>query len=89
MRELGARGLVLSMPMNVPLWEKIGASESAQNTYYSKLHAVVAPYNVPVIDMKEYGTIDYFSMDLTSHVSRKGWIYVDQTLDRIYRENLP
>jgi D-alanine transfer protein len=89
MRELGARPIVLSSPMNVPLWETIGVSEQAQNTYYSILHSVVDPYDVPVIDSKQFGEIKYFSMDLASHASRKGWIYVDQTLDAIFRGQLP
>jgi D-alanine transfer protein len=88
-KELGGNVIVLSTPMNVPLWETIGVSEEAQNTYYKKLHSVVAPYGLPVIDLKQYGTVKYFSMDLASHASRKGWIYVDQTLDAIYHENLP
>ncbi len=88
-RELDADVIVMSTPMNIPLWETIGVSEEAQNAYYDKLHSVVAPYDLPVIDFKEYGTVSYFSMDLASHTSRKGWIYVNQTLDAIYHGNLP
>jgi poly-D-alanine transfer protein DltD len=75
--------------MNVPLWETIGVSENAQTSYYTTLHAKVAPYHFPVIDMQQYGDIKYFSMDLASHASRKGWVYVDQTLDRIFHGSLP
>jgi D-alanyl-lipoteichoic acid biosynthesis protein DltD len=89
MQELGTNGLVMSSPMNVPLWETIGVSASAQNTYYGTLHTAVDPYNFPVLDSQEYGTIRYFSMDLASHASRKGWVYVDQRLDRIYHGTLP
>lgn len=88
-RELGAKALVMSIPMNVPLWETIGVSENAQNTYYTILHSVVAPYNLPIVDMQQYGDLQYFSMDLASHASRKGWIYVDQTFDDIYHGILP
>ena len=87
--ELEADAVVMSTPMNVPLWETIGVSEEAQNAYYEKLHSVVAPYDLPIIDFREYGTESYFSMDLASHTSRKGWIYVNQTLDAIYHGNLP
>jgi len=88
-RELDAEVIVMSTPMNVPLWETIGVSEEAQNLYYDKLHSVVAPFGLLIIDFKEYGTVSYFSMDLASHTSRKGWIYVNQTLDAIYHGNLP
>jgi D-alanyl-lipoteichoic acid biosynthesis protein DltD len=89
LQELGARAIILSSPMNVPLWEDIGVSEGAQDTYYSLLHSYVEPFHFPVIDSKEYGTIKYFSMDLASHASRKGWVYVDRTLDQIYHGILP
>lgn len=88
-RELDAEVIVMSTPMNVPLWETIGVSEEAQNLYYDKLHSVVAPFGLPIIDFKEFGTVGYFSMDLASHTSRKGWIYVNQALDAIYHGNFP
>lgn len=88
-QELGAKAIVLSSPMNVPLWETIGVSEKAQNTYYAILHSVVGRYGVPVIDSRSFGKIKYFSMDLASHASRKGWIYVDRTLDEIFHRTLP
>jgi D-alanyl-lipoteichoic acid biosynthesis protein DltD len=88
-REAGADALIMSSPMNVPLWEVIGVSEHAQNAYYDLLHSVVDPFEVPVLDGREWGRIPYFSMDLASHASRKGWIYVDQRLDDIYHRRLP
>lgn len=88
-RELGANVVIISSPMNVGLWEAIGVSEQAQNTYYQKLHSVVAPYGLPVLDFRQYGTTKYFSMDLASHASREGWIYYDQTLDGIFHGSLP
>jgi poly-D-alanine transfer protein DltD len=89
MQEMGAHALIMSSPMNVPLWETIGVSERAQDTYYSTLHKVVDPFGIPVLDGRQWGRIPYFSMDLASHASRKGWIYVDQTLDQIYHGQLP
>jgi D-alanine transfer protein len=89
MRELGADAIIMSSPMNVPLWETIGVSEDAQNTYYDLLHSVVDPFGVPLLDGREWDRIPYFSMDLASHASRKGWIYVDQRLDQIYHGALP
>jgi D-alanine transfer protein len=88
-KELQAEAIIMSSPMNVPLWETIGVSEQAQNKYYELLHSVVDPYGVPVLDGREWGRIPFFSMDLASHASRKGWIYVDQRLDQIYHGQLP
>ena len=87
--ELGADVVIISSPVNVGLWKTIGVSEQAQGAYYEKLHAVVAPYGVPILDFREYGDMKYFSMDLASHASREGWIYYDQTLDGIFHGTLP
>jgi len=89
LHELEADAIVMSSPMNVPLWETIGTTEQAQNRYYEILHSVVEPYGIPVLDSKEFGRIPFFSMDLASHASRKGWIYVDQRLDQIFHRVLP
>jgi len=88
LQELDAQPLILSRPMNVHLWEALGVSEQAQNNFYTKLHEVTAPYDVQVIDYREYGTDIYFSIDQAAHTSRKGWVYVDQTLDDFYHDRL-
>jgi D-alanine transfer protein len=82
--ELGAKALILSRPMNVQLWEGLGVSEHAQNFYYQKLSEVVDPYHLLLINFRQYGTDKYFSIDMASHTSREGWIYVDQALDDFY-----
>ncbi|MCL4529696.1 MAG: D-alanyl-lipoteichoic acid biosynthesis protein DltD [Chloroflexi bacterium] len=84
LQELGAKPLILARPMNVQIWETLGVSEQAQNFYYQKLHSVVDPYHVPLVDFHQYGTDKYFSIDMASHTSREGWIYVDQTLDAFF-----
>ena len=89
LRELGAQPLILSRPMNVRLWEALGVSEQAQNTYYEKLHGTVALYQMQVIDLHQYGTDIYFSIDQGSHTSREGWVYVDQILDDFYHGRIP
>ena len=87
LRDMGAEPLILSRPMNVPLWERIGVSEQAQNAYYTKLHSVIDPYGIPLMDFKEHDNDPYFNMDLASHTSRKGWVYVDQALDEFFHSD--
>jgi len=88
LQELGAKPLILSRPMNYRLWEALGVSESAQNSYYTKLHNVVDPYHVTLEDFHQYSTDIYFSTDQTGHPSRYGWVYVDQTLDQFFHNTL-
>jgi D-alanine transfer protein len=87
--ELDARPLILSRPMNVRLWQALGVSEQAQNTYYEKLNSVTAPYHMQVVNLRQYGTDIYFSIDQGSHTSREGWVYIDQILDDFYHNRIP
>jgi poly-D-alanine transfer protein DltD len=62
----------------------LGYSEEAQNFYYEMLHKTVDPFGYPVIDFKEYGRDKYFSADMASHSSPKGWMYINEILDDFY-----
>ena len=48
---------------------------------------LVRGYNFPLADFKEYTNDRLFSIDYSSHTSRKGWVIVDQTLDAFYHGN--
>lgn len=87
-KELDGHPLMLGRPMNVGLWEALGYSEEAQNTYYQILHQVVDPFGYPVIDFKEYGRDKYFSSDMASHSSPKGWMYINEILDDFYHDRI-
>jgi D-alanine transfer protein len=84
LQELGAQPLILSRPMNVHLWEALGVSEQAQNTYYVKLKDIVNQYHMPLVDYQQYGSDIYFSIDQGAHTSRYGWVFVDQTLNDFF-----
>lgn len=89
LKQLGAKPLILSRPMNVRLWEAMGVSENAQNFYYAKLHEVVNPYHFPIVDFQPYGKDIYFSIDAGSHTSAEGWVYVDHVLDAFFHGQMP
>ena len=74
LQESGAQPLNLSRPMHVHLWEALGVSEQAQNTYYVKLDDIVNKYHMPLVDYQQYGTDIYFSIDQGAHTSRYGWV---------------
>lgn len=88
LQELGAQPLILSRPMNVHIWEAQGVSEQAQNIYYVKLNEMANQYHMPLVDYQQYGTDIYFSIDQGAHTSRYGWVYVDQTLDEFFHDNI-
>ncbi len=81
LQQLGAKPFILSRPLNVPLWEVMGVTEDTQDIFYKKLHSVADPFNMPLIDLRQYDHDKYFSIDPGSHTSREGWVYIDQILD--------
>jgi len=84
LKELDARPLIVSRPMNGWLWEAFGVTRQTQGLYYSKLRSEMTLYPFPLIDFQQYNDDKYFSLDGPSHTSREGWVYIDQTLDRFY-----
>ncbi len=89
LRQLGAEPLIVSRPLNTPLWKVLGVSEPAQKIFYTKLHSVVDPFNMPLLDLRQYDQDRYFSIDQGSHTSREGWVYIDQILDDFYHGRIP
>jgi D-alanyl-lipoteichoic acid biosynthesis protein DltD len=88
LQQLGAKPLILSRPLNVPLWEVMGVTENTQDIFYDKLHSVADPFKMPLIDFRQHDHDMYFSIDQGSHTSRDGWVYVDQILDSYYHGEL-
>jgi D-alanine transfer protein len=89
LKEMGAQPLILSRPINGPLWQAVGVSQKARQVYYDRLHQIVVnTYRMPLVDFEDHDNDRYFSIDSSSHTSRLGWVYVDQTLDAFFHGNL-
>jgi len=88
LKEMGAQPLILSRPIDGPIWDASGVSVNARNVFYDKLESEVAPFGFPLVDFREHDGDKYFSVDQAEHTSRKGWVYVDQTLDAFYHGTL-
>jgi poly-D-alanine transfer protein DltD len=84
LKETGAHPLILSRPLKGTLLNALGVSSAARQVYYAKLEKTVQPYGYPLIDFSDQDTNRLFSIDLLSHTSRVGWVYVDKALDDFY-----
>lgn len=84
LKQLGAKPLILSRPLNVHLWEVMGVTEKTQDIFYTKLHAVADPFQMSLVDFRQYDSDPYFSIDQGSHTSREGWVIINQTLDAYF-----
>ena len=85
LKEMGAQPLIMSRPINGPIWQAFGVSKKARQVYYDRLqNIVVDTYGMPLVDFENHDGDQYFSIDSLSHTSRLGWAYVDQTLDAFF-----
>jgi D-alanine transfer protein len=88
LKELGAQPLILSRPINGTLSTASGISEMGRQAFYAKLQSLVGVYNMPLVDFQQYTNDPFFSIDESSHPSRKGWVVVDETLDAFFHGNI-
>lgn len=89
LKQMGADPLILCRPFNGPLWEAImGVSSSARQEFYAMLEQEVQKYGMKLVDFKEYDTDPYFGYDISSHMSPKGWLIVDETLDNFFHNRI-
>ncbi len=87
--EVGAQPLLLSRPINGTYLSVLGITAQARQTiYYDRLRQLAQRYAVSLVDFQDHDTDRYFNIDPTSHTSRLGWVYVDQTLDAFYHGTL-
>ena len=86
LKELGAKPLILSRPINGTLYTAAGISSKAQQAYYTRLKAQVEAYKFPLVDFQQYTDDKYFSVDYAAHTSPKGWVLVDQVLDAFFHD---
>ena len=84
LKEMRAQPLILSRPIDGPIWSAMGVSRPARLVYYDKLQSTVSPYRFPFVDFASHDGDHYFSVDLASHTSRAGWVYVDQILNAFF-----
>jgi D-alanine transfer protein len=89
LRELRARPLMVSMPLNGAAYDAVGISRADRELYYRKLRAAVSRYGMPLVDFSEHDDDPWFLMDTGGHPSVRGWTYYAQALDNFHRGARP
>ena len=89
LQELGARPLVLSMPVHGADLETSGVSRKARAAYPQRIHALTARYQMPLVYFQQHEDDPTFFQDQFDHLGAKGWVYFDQTLDAFFHEETP
>ena len=84
--ELGARPLILSMPVDGLQYDYLGISTQARRAYDEKLREAVKPYGVRLIDFADHEYDPYFLIDWEEHLSVEGWMYYAKAMDAFYHD---
>ena len=89
LRELGAKPLLMSMPVHGPDLEATGVSAEARHAYLARLQELAAKYRAPLVYYGQHEEDPNFFYDNLDHLGAKGWVYYNQTLDDFFHERLP
>ena len=85
-KDQGIKPLFLNIPVNGKWYDYAGFDKSDRQAYYKKINGMVNSYGFEVADFSKYENEDYFLMD-SSHLGWKGWIYVNEAIDKFYNKN--
>ncbi len=88
LREVGAKPLVLSMPLHADILEAQGVSEVGREEYGSRLQQLVGKYGVPFVYFKDHESDPVFFVDQHDHIGSKGWWYYNKVIDDFYHDRL-
>ena len=86
LNELGARPLMLSMPVHGEDLEQVGVSPKARGAYPDRIQRLTARYAVPFVYFHEHEDDPWFFHDHFDHLGAKGWVYYNKMLDDFYHE---
>ncbi len=85
LKQLGARPLLLSMPIAGSFYDRQGISrQERHDLYYQRLRELAERRGVPLIDFENEDEDAAFLSGVGSHLSPEGWLYYDDALDRFY-----
>ena len=85
-KEEGIKPLIINIPVNGKWYDYEGFNKSDRQAYYEKINEMVKLYNFQIADFSGYENENYFLKD-GSHLGWKGWVYVNEAIDKYYNED--
>jgi D-alanine transfer protein len=85
LQDLGARPLLLSLPIAGVFYDEEAISPAARHElYYDRLHQLAHRYGVPIVNFEEQDEVGGFLDGIGAHLSETGWVEYSRVLDRFY-----
>ncbi len=89
LKKLKAEALVIGVPLPGVSSEKHGISRAARATYYRRVENMSMERGFHVETFSDHDMDQEFIVGATTHLTTKGWLYVDRLLDDFYHDRLP
>ncbi|MET4561579.1 D-alanine transfer protein [Lysinibacillus parviboronicapiens] len=86
LKDAGAKPLFVSIPVNGRWYDYGHYPQDRRQEYYKKMEQVLTAADVPYVDFSDHEYDPYFIMD-TIHIAWKGWVYLDQELDKYWEQS--
>jgi D-alanine transfer protein len=87
--ELGARPLLMSMPIHGHWYDRCGITYAARRAYYQKLRDISDRYHTAVIDFANHDADRSFCHDTMGHLAPRGLVYYNQVFDGFFHDVVP
>jgi D-alanine transfer protein len=89
LEELGAKPLLLSMPVHAGDLETVGVSRKAREAFPERLQQMADRYGAPLVYFQAHEEDPLFFADHLDHLSPRGWAYYNETLDDFFHGRNP
>jgi D-alanine transfer protein len=89
LEELGAKPLLLSMPVHASDLEAVGVSRKAREAFPERLQQMADRYGAPLVYFQSHEEDPLFFVDHLDHLSPRGWAYYNETLDDFFHGRSP
>ncbi len=83
----GVKPLFVSVPLHGKWSDYTGFSKEKRAEYYEKVEKIVSHYNAEFLDLSGYEYDEYFLCD-TMHLGWKGWLVVNEEIDKFYNKHI-
>ncbi len=88
-KSLGARPLVIAIPLDGAYESAHGITREGRAYYYNRLSAACAQRGTAFAHLEDHDMDLGFVIKHSSHLSGKGWIFINRLLDDFYHDRLP
>jgi D-alanine transfer protein len=88
LKELGARPLLLSIPIDGRYFDRFGVGRVFRDLYYKRIRGLAQAHDVPLIAFEEHDLDEDFLVGHHDHLTDKGWLYFDKALNDFFHDRL-